>query len=392
MIGSNVVIKKGKILVYRVFDIAHEVNLKQAETLITTSWSNKGKRLEFSRDRNKTLVMRDPPLCFDLGEENFEFDSIKYKASISIKLWNYGALSVCFSIDIPNDFIWKNLVKLGCILTDSSDILNSATNVKNFICNKVESALIKPVQQNIVEDYTTYLIEHLEEVEKIKENEFKFTEIKDPLDVIKKVAIPELIIGEDSLTLAETTRKSISKDAFQYSKHDLVIVDWNSSLILDFTKKEVYSDYVEILDFALSNLLELRVYDSLLDEKLFDLYDSIEKKTNRGVFSNKFSKLSEEANQMYLEFSEFFDHIDNSIKTVGDSPLAAFFRKTVTEFRFLDWQTSVKEKMQSLAQVTQILQNEVNSKKSHMMELTIIVLIMVEVIPLVYSWIKDYLK
>ena len=48
MIGSNVVIKKGKILVYRVFDIAHEVNLKQAETLITTSWSNKGKRLEFS--------------------------------------------------------------------------------------------------------------------------------------------------------------------------------------------------------------------------------------------------------------------------------------------------------------------------------------------------------
>jgi uncharacterized Rmd1/YagE family protein len=73
---------------------------------------------------------------------------------------------------------------------------------------------------------------------------------------------------------------------------------------------------------------------------------------------------------------------------VGDSPLAAFYRKTVLEFRFLDWENSVKEKMQSLAQVTQILQSEDNNKKSHLMELTIIVLIMVEVIPLVYSWIK----
>ena len=105
----------------------------------------------------------------------------------------------------------------------------------------------------------------------------------------------------------------------------------------------------------------------MLDEKLFDLYDSIEKKTGKGLMSNKYSQLSEEANQMYLEFSEFFDHIGNSIKTVGDSPL--------------------KEKMQSLAQVTQILQNEVNSKKSHIMELTIIALIMIEVVPLVYSWI-----
>jgi uncharacterized Rmd1/YagE family protein len=43
--------------------------------------------------------------------------------------------------------------------------------------------------------------------------------------------------------------------------------------------------------------------------------------------------------------------------------------------------------MQSLAQVAQILQNEVNSKKSHIMELTIIALIMIEVVPLVYSWI-----
>ena len=205
MLGSNVVIKKGKILIYRVFDIAHEVNLKKAENLITTSWSSKGKRLEFLRDKNKTLIMRDPPLCFDLGEDNLEINSKKYSTNISINLWNYGALSICFKIDIPQYYNWKQLVKLGCVVNDSADILNHAVKVKDFILTKIESALVKPVNQNIVEDYTTYVIEQLDELIKNNDTE-SWISFKDPLDVLKKVAIPELIIGEENFTLAETTR------------------------------------------------------------------------------------------------------------------------------------------------------------------------------------------
>lgn len=393
MFGANISIKKGRILIYRVFDVAHEVSLPKAEKLLSENWNTKGKRLQFSRDPHNTVIMKEAPISLELGDESIETKDGKFKATVSTKLWNYGALSVCISIEIPENTLWKQLVQWGCYFDDSAEIMSVAVNAKNFVTNKVGAALIRPSEQNLVEDYSTYLIESLEEKIEDKDNKetpFKMEEIKDPLDVLKKVAIPELLIGEDDFTLAESTRKNILKDSFQYSKQDLVIVDWNSALILDFTKKNIYIDYVEILEFSLTHLLELRLYDNLLDEKLFALYDSIEHKQNR-IVSNLYSKLSEEANQIYLEFSEFFEHIDNSIKTVGNSPLSLFFRETSREFRFEDWQSSVKDKMSSLAQVTQLLQAEVNSRKSHLLEVVIILLIMIEVVPLVYSWIKPYL-
>lgn len=391
MYGANIVIKKGRILIYRVFDIAHEVSLQKAEALLSQNWSTKGKRIKLSRDPHNTIIMKEPPLCIEIGDETIKTKTEEFKASVSTKIWNYGALSVCISIQIPENTLWKKLVAWGSYLDDSEEILQVAMNAKEFIVQKIEGSLTRPTNQKVIEDYATYLIESLEEsVEDKEKNTTSMVEFKDPLDVVKKVAIPELLIGEDEMTLAETTRKNILKDSFQYSKQDLAIVDWNSALILDFTKKDIYQDYIDILEFSLTHLLELRLYDNLLDEKLFALYDAIENK-KAPLLSNWYSQLSEEANQIYLEFSEFFEHINNSIKTVGNSPLSLFFRETAREFRFADWQSSIKDKMSSLAQVTQLLQAEVNSRKSHLLELVIILLIMVEVVPLVWSWIKPYL-
>lgn len=394
MFGANVSIKKGRILIYRVFDIAHEVSLKKAEDLLSQNWSTKGKRIQLSRDPHNTIIMKEPPLCIDIGEELIKTKDGEFKATVSTKIWNYGALSVCISIEIPENTLWKELVKWSCYFDDSKEILLVAVNAKEFVTSKINPALSKPSIQSVIEDYATYLIECLEEKIEVDngkgEKTFTMHEMKDPQEVLKKVAVPELLIGEDEFTLAESTRKNILKDSFQYSKQDLVIVDWNSALILDFTKKDIYMDYVDILEFSLTHLLELRLYDNLLDEKLFALYDSIENKQNR-IMTNWYSELSEEANRIYLEFSEFFEHIDNSIKTVGNSPLSLFFRETTREFRFSDWQANIKDKMASLAQVTQLLQAEVNSKKSHLLEVVIIILIMIEVVPLVYSWIKPYL-
>lgn len=391
MHGANIVIKKGRILIYRVFDIAHEVSLRKAEHLLSQNWSTKGKRIKLSRDPHNTIIMKEPPLCIEIGDEVIKTKTEEFKASISTKIWNYGALSVCISIQIPENTLWKKLVSWGSYLDDSEEILAVAMNAKEFIVQKIQDSLTRPIDQKVIEDYSTYLIEALEEsVEDKEKGTTTMVEFKDPLDVVKKVGIPELLIGEDEMTLAETTRKNILKDSFQYSKQDLAIVDWNSALILDFTKKEIYQDYIDILEFSLTHLLELRLYDNLLDEKLFSLYDAIENK-KAPLLSNWYSQLSEEANQIYLEFSEFFEHINNSIKTVGNSPLSLFFRETAREFRFADWQSSIKDKMSSLAQVTQLLQAEVNSRKSHLLELVIILLIMVEVVPLVWSWIKPYL-
>lgn len=342
MFGANVIIKKGKILIYRVFDIAHEVSLSEAEKILAKDI--KGRRVSLGRDPHKTIVIKEPPLTLDLGEEPVKIDSKPFKGHLSAKLWNYGALSVCMTLEIPENTPWKDLVSWACELDDSPELLKIADNTKNLIVSKIPTAIKKPnPDQSIIEDYSTFLIEGIED----KDENGQLVEIKDPQEVLKKVAVPELLLGEKEFTLAESTRKNLLKDYFQYSKQDLAVVEWNSALIVDFSKKEIYQDYIEILEFSLTHLLELRLYDLLLDEKLASLYDAIESKQN-GIMSNWYSKLSEEAAQSFLEFSEFFEHIDNSLKTVGNSYLAMFFRETSRSIALRIGKLTLKRKWQPL--------------------------------------------
>lgn len=389
MFGANVNIKKGKILIYRVFDIAHEVSLSKAEKIL--SLESKGQRLKLSKDPLQTIIIKEAPLTLQMGEEAFNVDSKPFKGAVSVKLWNYGALSVCLTVEVPENTPWKDLVSWGCAIDDSLEILKISENIKNLIQTKIESAISKKnTNVQVVEDFTTFLIEAIED----KDEQGQMVDIKDPQEVLKKVAVPELLLGEKEFTLAETTRKNILKDFIQYTKQDLAIVDWNSALIIDFSKQNLYQEYVDILEFSLTHLLELRMYDQLLDEKLSSLYDAIENKDKgfaRSLMSNWFSQISKDAAKSYLEFSEFFENIDNSIKTVGNSYLASFFRETAKKYRFDDWKKNVEEKMSTLARISELLQGEVNSSKSHLMEIIIILLIAVEVVPLVFSWIKPYI-
>lgn len=262
MFGANVNIKKGKILIYRVFDIAHEVSLSKAEKIL--SLESKGQRLKLSKDPLQTIIIKEAPLTLQMGEEAFNVDSKPFKGAVSVKLWNYGALSVCLTVEVPENTPWKDLVSWGCAIDDSLEILKISENIKNLIQTKIESAISKKnTSVQVVEDFTTFLIEAIED----KDEQGQMVDIKDPQEVLKKVAVPELLLGEKEFTLAETTRKNILKDFIQYTKQDLAIVDWNSALIIDFSKQNLYQEYVDILEFSLTHLLELRMYDQLLDRK-----------------------------------------------------------------------------------------------------------------------------
>jgi hypothetical protein len=108
----------------------------------------------------------------------------------------------------------------------------------------------------------------------------------------------------------------------------------------------------------------------------------------KGLFSNKYSRLAEEAGQIYLEISEIVENVENSFKTVGDFYLATIFRASSKRFRFDDWQKSINEKLGNLAEVSKLLHSEVNESRNQMMEMIIVFLIAFEVVPLIFSSLK----
>jgi hypothetical protein len=138
-------------------------------------------------------------------------------------------------------------------------------------------------------------------------------------------------------------------------------------------------DIPDVIEFSLCQLLEMRYYDDLLDEKLTYLYSALEKK-HFSIFQNHYSALSREAAQIYLEISDTVESVENSMKVVGDFYLAKIFRAASQRLRFTDWRDSVDQKLENLAQVSRLFVNESNEKRNQLLEVIIIVLIAMELL------------
>jgi hypothetical protein len=195
-------------------------------------------------------------------------------------------------------------------------------------------------------------------------------------NLLERADVAALMLAEDDTVLAKATRESIVENVYQYGDNDLALVEWNSALVVE---PNGIRDVPDILEFALTHLLEMRFYDDLLDFRLNALYDDVERRKGFRLRS-PFGKISEEASTRYIEFSEFIEKVENSLKVVGDFYLATVYRAATRRFRLDDWQKNITRKMSLLAQVSSLLQGELNIRRSHLLEITVIVLIAFEIL------------
>ncbi|MBS1960256.1 MAG: hypothetical protein JST80_12335 [Bdellovibrionales bacterium] len=357
----SIQIKKGSILVYRVFDIAEEVNLARVEELLKTESSQ---RLKFTRSARQAVIMRNAPVSLSLGAlSDFSLPFASGKTEAFAKIWDYGVVSIQFQIPLAPGLNWEELIQLSAKLEQDTLIDEAA----RFRCQELVN-VIKPALRDVhswheFEDYAVFFLEEISGIQKCSE-------------LLDQVDIARLIVAETSVNLADRAKKTILEGTYQYSDRDLTIVDWNSALVIEPSGLKEVPD---IIEFALTHLMEMRYYDSLLDQKLALLYDSIEESRAR-FLSNRFTSLSREASARYIEFSEFIERVDNSFKVVGDYYLARIFRAAGEKFRIPEWESNVTRKINLFSSLSELLQGEVNVNRSLWLEITIVVLILFELV------------
>jgi len=371
----SVNIIKGSILIHRVFDVGGEISLAAAERLL--SEDSKSLRLKLATDTRKAIIIKNAPLKVELGEIELPLPETEFSAEIFARIWDYGVISITLELPIPAGMSWEELVKLAAGIEASEAIDEAAVAAKDGLKKKLMPAIKQPTEWGAYEDYITYFIEKLDGV-------------KNPRELLEKADIPALILAESREALSEASKDLITENVLQYTENDLAVIDWNSALLVEYDGQR---DVADVIEFSLTHLLEFRYYDDLLNQKLDELYDTIEQKKEGviNIFKNFYADIAEASSTEYIEFSEFLGRIENSLKTVGDPYLATVFRSSAEQFRFDDWRKSISRKMRTLADITQILQGEVNSKRSHWLEIIIILLIAIELVPMFLAF-KKYLE
>jgi hypothetical protein len=361
----EVTLKQGYTLVYRVFDIGEEINLSLAEKILANQAYRA--RLKLTKTAGQALIIRDPPIRLNLGESILQIGGKSVSAELVATLWDYGVVSLVFQLPITQGTTWTELVRLSDLLQSDAATVGHidelARTRASEIAKLLGNSLKRPIDHSLYEDYVIFFIQEV-------------NDIKLASELTSRVDVGSLILGESREVLSDRVRKPISDYQFQYSENDLAVVDWNSALVLEPSGKREIPD---ILEFALTHLLEFRFYDELLDVRMRELYDQVEAR-RQSLWASYFSSSSKEANTRFLEFSEFIERVDNSLKVVGDFYLAEIFRAAVRRFRLADWQQSVTRKLNLFTRVAELLQSELNVWRGHLLEFVVILLIAFEIV------------
>ncbi len=358
---SSVRIKKGSVLVYRIFDVAEEINMAKMEPILRDSRGPD--RFNVPKFIDRALIMRNPPVTFGLGRETIQLKDREVKADVIVKVRDFGVLSLIYQIPIENGTKWNDLIQLASDLEEGSEIDVIANQQAKEIATQIEPAMKKPNVSSSFEDYIVYFIEEFEQDFTVKE-------------LLNKADIPALMLAEDKAAIADVTRNALTENIYQYSEKDMTLIEWNCALVIEPGGGREVPD---ILEFAVTQLMEMRYYDDLLDSRLQALYDTIEKRRT-SIWSTRYDRVYQESSTRYIEFIEFIERVENSLKVVGDFYLATIYRAATRRFRLADWQNNITRKMNILAQVSNLLQGEINTRKGHMLEITIIILITYEIL------------
>lgn len=361
--GPAITVRRGSTIVFRVFDVAEELDLQRIESALLASGGSS--RLRMARSTRHALVLRDAPITLALGETPVRLGTQVVTAELAARVWSYGVVSMQFHLPIPPGTSWGALVRLAALIEHDQDIDAIAEARVNELAATLRTAATLPHAPTGMEDYVVHFVEALDGVTGID-------------DFVARADIPALVLAEPEVALAREVRAPILDGALAYTADDLAVIDWNSALVVDPTGGR---DVVDMIEFAVTHLMEFRLFDTLLDQRLGALYDDIEQRRRGRLFrGGDYARLSREASALYLEFSEHVERIDNSLKFVGDFFLATVFRRATARFQLREWEESVMRKVNALARLSELLGAEVNVRRSHLLELVIIGLILFEIV------------
>jgi hypothetical protein len=362
---------RGHLIYYRIYDIGSEIDLKVAFELLNRKNLTEQFRLKKSV---RALIIDDAPIVITLDSTPYDVLGKRFQLIATAKLWNFGSLSITFKIHFPENVEINEFKKLSHVIENDVALDRMAKDCAYQVIRDLEGAIKMAGLWTQNEDYMIYVLDpqaapKAEDIQHLMQSEDLF----------------ELILTETSIDLSPSVIESMKRQIFQYSDKDVAIVDWNSAFICG---KDDAQDICDVIEFGLCQSLEMRYYDDKLDKKLSALYKAVQNSQTASVFSSDFKVLAKDAAIFYMEINDIKEKINNSLKVIGDIHYAKIYRMALEKLRMSDWNQSVEEKLMNLREIATMFQNDMYERRNQVLELTIIVLIAVEVVPLIVNLVK----
>ncbi len=358
--AANYTIKSGKILVYRLYDVANEIDLLRVEERLKTE----AKRISIERRPfSKAFEFANPPLVFQLRGIEKEINSKNFNINVYSKAYDYGVVSITLEFPVRNIAL-PSFEALVFSLAENEDIERECRKQLKNVISLLEDALLGFNISRFEEDYTVYYIESL--LPEISADRFFNT-----------YDISRLMLYEER-PLSNRVKNELMSLRFSYYENDGVVLNYDNALIIEPSGSMEIAD---ILEFANAQLLELRYYDHVVDRELDYIYERISAKGALSIWKiRKYEKLAAKVMRTIAELTDITEKIDTSLKVTEDVYYAKIYMAALRLFRVKEWEDSIKKKLDIATNTYDRVYSEISNKRIELLELAILILIALDII------------
>jgi len=283
--------------------------------------------------------------------------------NVRVKFYDYGIVSLTLTQTFSGS--WAQLVELGQTLIESEPLEQHAADACRQIATIVDDALRGKHSSFLDEDYLVFAVTALEEP--LNSEELLEQHGRD---------IAQLLRGERQ-PLSAQERETVLRQGLSYLSDDLVVPAWNAAFIYDAVPPVLQA--IEILEFANSQLLELRYYDELLENSLTRIYAQLQQPRWTDRFSGRrYSRAAREVHSLFIDINELTDRLENGVKFVGDIYAARLFGNVAARLGLDRWKNNVEEKLKTLNDIFQATVQQIGMTQGNLLELVIVLILVIE--------------
>jgi hypothetical protein len=351
---KEVLIMKREIWIYRLYDCAEEFDLGRLEKTLAEKIPLK--RLRLSRAKSTSILMEHPPLTSEMKAMELTVGETKLAGSVLAKFYRLGIVTLIFRLAIPDDMSYNQLRELAVELSSGDAMDNLSRQRYEELKKSIEGTFTPSRRPGFTEDFTLFFF---------------------PSWPVGWDPVPLLLAEEEEPS--EQSREDTLKNSFSYGKKDLTIITWDTALVVD---EEQSTDIPDIIEFALTQLLLLRFYDGIITEELEKMHTHVGMAATRGFYSRlkRYRQITKKLMETVMEVTEITEKVQNSFKVTEDVFYARVYNAAQNVFATHGWYSSIERKVKVIQETYHLLKSEIETQSSHLLEITIILLIFIEII------------
>jgi hypothetical protein len=354
----------GEITLYRLYDIGYEIDLVKVLELLSESAPE---RVRPARGEAQAIQIDNPPVTVRLGEKQVDVGGVTRSAQLSARVFDFGVLSLRVSIPVERPSPWSQLAGLVADI-GAGEWAPHFQRWREELVTRLAAAIVRPDDSGVSEDYLVIQVQRLQ----APDGE-AFS-----VEALTEEHIAGLLFGEQR-PLSAIARAELLSPRFSYFEDDLAVMAWNAALIVEPVIDDVDVQYV--LEFANAQLLELRYYDTVLDREIPHIYSDIAV-ARRGIhlFGRRYGRLLAALQSRVADATELVERVENALKVTEDVYLARVYAAALKIFRGRTWRHGIDRKVAIVREAYSMLNDESIGRRSEMLEITIIILIAVDIV------------